>query len=533
MLLLLRACLLAVLLLAPAYQTSALEQVFAFNNLAEPESLDHALTYGVPEFNITIGLFEGLVIMHPKTLEPLPGVAARWDISKDGRTYTFYIRDNARWSNGDPVTAQDFVYSYRRVLEPATAAPYAHHMHYIVGGKDYNSGKLKDFNRVGIKALSARVLEIRLNHPAPYFANLLTQFPYFPVHKKTVENYGNRWTRPEHMVSNGAFRLKEWRQQDRIVMERSPKYWDAANVRLQRVVVYPIENKETGLNLYKKGKIHWTGTSHLPEPRIPELKKRADYHAPIWLGTYFFRFNVTRPPFDNLDVRKAFTLAVDRQLIVDKVTQTGEVPAHSLTPLTMPNYKIPKGPTFDAKRAAEHLSRAGYCAPGYRKKGCKPFPKTEALYNTNERHKLVLLAMQQMWKEHLGIDTLSLVNREWKVYLKEQKALDYMIARAGWIADFADPINFLDLFVTGNTLNQTGWGNSKYDELIEKSRYEPDPSKREKILQRAERILLAELPILPIFYYATPYLLNPRVGGFYETYLDIHPYKSIYMKESS
>ncbi len=508
---------------------AALEQVYSFNIRAEPETIDPALATGMPEYDMMFALFEGLTNRHAKTLEPIPGVAKRWDISKDGRRYTFHIRNNARWSNGDAVTAQDFVYSWRRSLEPKTGAIYAYMLYHIRGAKAYNSGKIKDFNKVGIKARSSHILEVELINPTPYFLFLCSYYVYFPVHRRTVEKHGDKWTRVENIVTNGAFTLKEWRQADRIVMEKFSGYWDAKRVRLQRIHAYPIENKETGLNYYKTNKIHWTGHGHLPEARIERLKKRPDYHQPVWLSTYYYRVNVTRPPLNNLDVRKALYLAIDRDLIVQKVTKTGEQPAFSFTP-KMRGYQPPRGPVFNPKKAAEHLSKAGYCAPGFNKKGCKPFPKLEVHYNTNERHKLVLLAIQQMWKQHLGIEGVSLLNREWKVYLKEQRAIDYAVSRSTWIADYPDPTTFIEMFVTDGGHNQTGWSNRKYDQLVEAAYAEVDAKKRQQLLIDAETILLAELPILPIYHLTSPFLLSPCVGGFYENYLDIHPYTDMYIK---
>ncbi len=518
-------------LLAGAQATQA-AQIFSFNNHAEPETLDSALATGRTERVIIMALFEGLADLHPRTLEVIPGTAKAWKVSDSGTHYTFHIRENARWSNGDAVTAHDFVYAWRRVLDPKTGSQYAYNLYHIVGGREYNTGKLKDFNKVGIRATADRVLEVRLEHPTPYFLFLTSHFSLFPVHRRTLERHGPKWTRPKNIVSNGAFTLKEWRPHDRIVTMKSPRYWDAANVRLQQLNIYPLENKETVLNFYKTGKIQWSGSgNYLPDARIPQLRKRSDYHEPVRFATYFLRLNVTRPPLDNIDVRRALYLAIDRNIIASKITRSGEKAAYSLTPTMLTHYQPPQGPQFNPSKAAEHLSRAGFCAPGYNKKGCKPFPKVEMLYNTDERHKQIFLAIQQMWKQHLGIKHASLLNREWKVYLKEQRAKQYMVSRSGWIGDYPDPITFLEMFMSDSGLNYTGWGHAKYDELVTASHSEVNPKRREKILQEAEAVLLEELPIIPLLYYTTSYLLDSRVGGHYENYLDLHPYKAIYIKE--
>ncbi len=502
------------------------EQVFAFNNLGEPETLDPTIAAGPIEEAILNALFEGLTSKDPKTLEPVPGVAQRWKLSKDGKTYTFHLRKDARWRNGDRLTASDFVYAWQRLLNPATGATLAYHLYYVVGAEDYVHGKLDDFSKVGIRAIDRHTLEVRLKHPVPYFLYLCSFYPLFPVHKKTIEKHGKRWTRVENIVSNGPFTLRHWRPNDRIIVEKANIYWDRQNILLDKVVFYAMDNKETGLNLYKTGKIHWTGRSPLPVSRLEELRQRNDYHEPTRLATDFIRLNLQQKPFDNILVRKALSLAIDRQLIVDKVTKTGERPAHSLS-LRMGQYTPPQTQPFNPKQAAKLLNKAGFCAPGLQTPNCQAFPKVELLYNTNRRHELVMLAIQQMWRQHLGIKDVVLINREWKTYVKNLKAREFSLIRTGWVVDFPDPISFIEVFVTGGSRNFTSWGNKQYDQLVADSRLQTNATKRLNMLHKAESILMEELPIIPIYHYTSSFLLSDKVSGFYGNYMGVHPYKGI------
>lgn len=284
---------------------------FAFNNMDEPETLDPALMTGIWEHTIALALYEGLTVPHPETLQPQPGVAKTWKVSDGGTRYTFTLRKDAKWSNGESVTASDFYYACKRVLEPKTAAPYAYHLFHIKNAKYYNSGTIKDFSKVGISVKDAYTLEVRLINPTPYFLFLTTFYTLSPVHRKTLERYHRQWTRPTHIVTNGPFHLKKWKPHEYMLLEKSPTYWDKNSVRLQRLRILPVSNKEAALNLYRKGKLQWTGHGLLPESRIPMLKKRGDYRSPERLGTYFLRLNVNRPPLDNIDVRKALYLAIN------------------------------------------------------------------------------------------------------------------------------------------------------------------------------------------------------------------------------
>jgi oligopeptide transport system substrate-binding protein len=315
-----------------------------------------------------------------------------------------------------------------------------------------------------------------------------------------------------------------------VVLEKSTSYWDSKNVSLQKIIIYPTESNETAYNLYVAGKIDWTGQTSLPDKSLMALRKRQDYHEPLRLGINFLRLNIEKKPLNNLDVRKALHLAIDREALVTQVTKSGELAALSLTPDLLSNYQAPKAPGFNPAKAAYHLNKAGFCALGYQNPKCKPFPAMSILYNRDERHKAVLQAVIGMWKHYLGIQTISLRSREWKNYLQEQRQSQYEISRSGWIADYPDAVSFIELFMKGGSNNSTGWANTKYEELVQASRFEINPETRAKALQAAEEILLNDLPILPLYYFTTPFLLSPKVGGLYENILDVHPYKGIFIK---
>ncbi len=504
---------------SPPFIDTALadEQIFRIANMAEPEYLDPAMITGVVESNIVRNLFEGLCEYDPRDLSPIPGVAERWTISEDGLTYTFHLRKDARWTNGDPVTAHDFVYSWERVLNPATASRYAYQLYYVKNGEAYNKGKIKDPKALGLAAPDDYTFVVTLENPTPFFLHLVLVETLRPVHRATVEKYGREWTRPEHIVSNGPFRLVTWIPQRKIVLKRNERYWDAASVKLEEAHFFPIDDQETALKKYMAGEVDWTRET--PNAKTDLLRKNPDFHADPYLGTYFYRLNVTRPPLDDVRVRRALGMSIDKEKITRFVTKAGEQPTDSYTPPGIKGYVPPKGPGFDVKEAQRLLAEAGY-------PGGAGFPVLELQYNTSENHKRIAQVVQQMWKKNLGI-RIALVNLEWQVYLKNQKRLDYDISRSGWIGDYPDPNTFLDLFVTGRGNNNTGWSNPRYDELIALAGREMDPEKRLGYFAEAEKILLEEMPIIPVYIYTRNYMIRPYVKGFYNNLLDIHPLKFV------
>ena len=491
-------------------------QVLLFNNGSEPKTLDPALMTGVPEHTVALALFEGLTTLHPKTLQPVPGVAERWETSPDGRTYTFHLRQTA-WSNGAPLTAHDFVYAWRRALEARTAAEYAYMLFCIDGARAFNEGKAAAED-VAVRALDARTLEVRLEHPVAYFLELTAFATYSPLHAPCIAEHGDRWTRPEHIVTNGPFTLAEWSQQQVIVARKNPRYWDAARVRLAEVHILPIDDAETALKKYLNGEIHWT--RDIPAQKVPAVAHLDGFRYAPELGTYFYRFNVTRRPLDDVRVRKALALAIDRESIVRYLLRGGQRPARSFVPPILPPYEPVDGPRHNPERARKLLADAGF--PDGR-----GFPKLRLLYNTSETHKLIAEAVQHLWWTHLGV-RIELLNQEWKVYLDSVSRLQYDIARSAWIGDYGDPNTFLDMFVTGGGNNRTGWSHARYDELIRMAAREVDSARRVALLQEAEGLLVRdEMPIVPIYFYVNTVLVRPTVLGVWDNARNVHPFQYV------
>lgn len=504
--------------------TPPAQNILRYTNGAEPETLDPGLMSGQPDGRIARTIFEGLLVSHPKTLEPLPGMAERWELAPDGVTYTFHLRRNSQWTNGDPVTAHDFQYSFLRVLHPDTPARYADIFYIIRNARAYKERTLQDESQVGIRALDEWTLRIELESPTPYFLQLLTFYPFLPVHQATVEKYGDRWTRPENIVSNGPFRLVEHRQNDKIVCDRFSGYWDAANVRIERIIAYSLDDLATMLNMYRAGMTDWNPSGYLPAQFIPYVMHYKDFSSGPFLGTYFYSVVVDRPPFHDKRVRQALAYAIDREQICTHIMHNARVPSVNIVPPGFNDYPYPAGVQFDPARARRLLAEAGYPEG-------RGFPNIEILFNTSEDHRKIAEAIQAMWKEHLGI-TVELLNQEWATYMRNTIDKNYQIARRSWIGDYMDPNTFLYILRSGDGNNRSGWGNSRYDALMEAAGNEQDRVTRMQLLAEAEAIALDEMPFLPIFSYRTTEFVAPYLGGFYATALDTHPLKFVYFKRS-
>jgi oligopeptide transport system substrate-binding protein len=507
------------------------EQVLFRGNGAEPQDVDPQIVTGVPEDHIITALFEGLVSEDPHDLHPVPGVAERWDVSQDARIYTFHLRKNAQWSNGARVTAQDFVRSYQRMLMPSLAAEYAYMLYVVTNAEAFNKGQITDFSRVGFRALDESTLQVQLNSPATYFLSLINHYSWFPVPVSVIERCGpinqrgNRWTRPENFVGNGPFVLTHWRINDVLVAKKSPTYWDADRVRLREIRFYPIESFESQERAFRAGQLHVIYEAPLSKvdsykQQHPELIRIDPY-----LGTYIYRLNVTKPPLNDKRVRRALGMAVDRIAIATKVRRAGEAPAYCFAPPNTAGYTSTAHLPVDFEAARKLLAEAGY--PDGR-----GFPRLTLMYNTVESHRTIAEAVQQMWKKNLNID-IELENQEWKVYLDNQRTLNYQIGRFAWIADYVDPKSFIDMFITGGGNNQTGWSNKEYDRLLAEADRAPNNQQRYELYQKAEAILMDEVPIIPVYHYSHAYLLSPSVEGWYPTLLDHHPYKYVRLRLSA
>ena len=494
-------------------------------NGGEPETLDPAIVTVQADLRLVRALFEGLVRLNVKA-EPEPGLAYRWNISPDGLRYTFYLRSNLVWSTGEPITSADVLYSWRRVLNPMTAADYAGQLYFVRNGREYNIGKLTDPDQVGIQALDPLTIQVDLVAPTPFFLSLCT-FPTLAiVPQKAIERHGDRWTISKPLPVSGAYQLDFWRLQDRIRMRKNPLYWDAAATRSVVVDFLSMDSANTALNLYKTGEadILWDKTL-VPSEVIDVLINDKDCHKFSYLGTFFLRINVTRPPFDRPLVRRALALAVDRRRIVERLTRGGELPAHHFTPAGIPGYHPPDGLKHNPEAARAALEQAGF--PGGRN-----FPVLNYLLTNPRIEQQIGVELQAMWQQVLGIQ-VQLRQNEMKVYQSAQTALDYDVSRSSWIGDYNDPNTFLELFTSENGNNRTGWKNPRYDELIGQANRQIDSVKRAALLREAEALLVEEeFPIIPVYFYAgLNFFDGTKIEGVYTNVVDEHPIQAIWKRE--
>ena len=474
---------------------------------------------------IAKSLFEGLTRLDPKTASAIPGLAERWEISSDGINYTFHLRTNAMWSTGGPIIAEDVVYSWRRLLDPATAADYAGQLFYLKNGEEFNSGKIKDPNQLGVRALDAHTLRVELNSPTAFFLDLCANHPLAVVPRKIIEQYGDRWLKVRPLPVSGAYELDAWRIHDKIRLRKNPRYWDAVSMRNETVEFLPIESAMTALNMYDTGQADILWDKNLvPTELIDVLRQRPDCYGFDYLGTYFLRCNVTRKPLDDPRVRQALALVIDKKRLVERITRAGEKVAAHLTPDGLPHYHALEGLGFDPNAARKLLSAAGY-------PGGKGFPTFQYLFDSRELHKQIGIELQGMWQRELGIQ-VELRQLEWKVYLAAQTALDYDLCRGSWIGDYNDPNTFLDIFMSNNGNNRTGWKHPRYDQLVRAANQLTDLEKRAQLLQQAEFILAREeLPIIPLYFYAGILFYDAgKIEGIGLNLLDNHPVSAIHRK---
>ncbi len=507
--------------------------ILRVGNGAEPEGLDPHVVTGVPEHHVLLTLFEGLVRMDPTTLEPTPGVAETWEVSPDGLVYTFHLRKGAKWSNGDPLTSKDFAYAWRRCLTPSLASEYAYMLFPMKNAKGYNDGTITDFAQVGCEFPDDHTIKVTLENPTPFFFSLQCHYTWFPVHQKSIEaagafdDRGSKWTRPGSLVGNGPYVLTRWVPNSVIEVRPNANYWDAAGVKNGGVDFHPVNEEQAEERMFRAGQLDVT--ENVPPAKVlhyrknqPELLRTDD-----WIGAYFYRVNTKRKPLDDKRVRQALAMAIDREAICSKIMTAGEKPAYFLTPPGTAGYTSTAKLPFDPPRARQLLAEAGY-------PDGKGFPKIDILYNTLERHQTIAEAVQQMWKTNLGID-IALHNEEWKVYLNStsNEQMDFDLARAGWIGDVVDPINFLECFLTGNGNNRTGWGNAEYDRLLAAAIKENDITKRHALYDQAEHILIEEVPILPVYHYVKPFLIQPDVRGYDPNILAYYAYHKVWFDKAT
>jgi oligopeptide transport system substrate-binding protein len=496
---------------------------------SEPRTLDPQEAQGVTEHHIIMAMIEGLVAPSiDDQSKVVPGMADRWEHNEDYSVWTFHIGEDRKWSNGDPVTAQDFVFSYKRMLTSSFGAQYSENLFILKGAEDYYRGKITDFDQVGVKALDPHTLRIELVGPTPYLLSLVQHDSWLPVNPKAILSFGNidtrdsKWTRAENYIANGPFKMKSWRPNDVIEVVRNPLYWDAANVKLNGINFFSIENLNTAERAFQAGQLH--KTDQVPLDKVPYYRRTRPELIRIdpYEGVYFYRINIARKPLDNPKVRLALNLAVDRDAIVKNILREDQKPATGYTPPGMGDYQPLDKMQYDPERARQLLAEAGY-------PNGKGFPKFTIHFNTLESHRAIAEAIQQMWKEELNID-VGLENQEWKVYLDTQNNKNYDISRSAWIGDFMDPVTFLSMWTTGNGNNNTNWGNPKFDAFIEQAARTGDPKARLEILHQAEDLFLSKAPIVLVYWYTNAYLLQPSVQNWNPLVLGNHNYKYIDLK---
>lgn len=498
----------------------------------EPESLDPHIVTGVSEMRLVKALFDGLVKLDPTNATPVPALAARWDISPDRRVYTFHLRTNAVWSTGEPITSADVVWSWFRALSPATAGDYAGQLFYIKGAQDWYDGRLTNRNEVGIHAPDPRTVRVELNSPIAFFLDLCTFPTLAVVPRQTIEKYGDRWLHARPLPTSGAFTLDAWRVNDKVRLRRNPRYYDAAHTASELIDALPVGSPNTALNLYETGvaDIVWD-KDLVPTELMDVLSRRPDFHSFTFLGTYFYRFNVTKPPFNDARVRRAFALATDKVRLIHKLTKGAEIPATNFVPAGVANYVGAAGLPFDPAAARELLAQAGY-------PGGAGFPRTTYTFFSAaggaKIHGEVGVELRQMWRQELGIE-VELRQIERKVFYSAQSHLDYDISTSSWIGDYNDANTFLDLFTSTSGNNRTGWKNPRYDELIHEANQQTDLKARAALFRQAETILIAEdPPIVPLYFYAGFNYYHPdKIGGIWQNILDEHPLQYIYKRTAN
>ncbi|EBJ3272741.1 oligopeptide ABC transporter substrate-binding protein OppA [Salmonella enterica] len=507
----------------PAGVQLADKQKLVRNNGSEVQSLDPHKIEGVPESNVSRDLFEGLLISDVEG-HPSPGVAEKWE-NKDFKVWTFHLRKNAKWSDGTPVTAHDFVYSWQRLADPNTASPYASYLQYghIANVDDIIAGK-KTATDLGVKALDDHTFEVTLSEPVPYFYKLLVHPSVSPVPKAAVEKFGDKWTQPTNIVTNGAYKLKNWVVNERIVLERNPQYWDNDKTVINQVTYLPISSEVTDVNRYRSGEIDMT-YNNMPIELFQKLKKEIPNEVRVdpYLCTYYYEINNQKAPFNDVRVRTALKLALDRDIIVNKVKNQGDLPAYSYTPPYTDGAKLVEPEWFkwpQEKRneeAKKLLAEAGFTAD-------KPLT-FDLLYNTSDLHKKLAIAVASIWKKNLGAN-VKLENQEWKTFLDTRHQGTFDVARAGWCADYNEPTSFLNTMLSDSSNNTAHYKSPAFDKLIADTLKATDDVQRSELYAKAEQQLDKDSAIVPVYYYVNARLVKPWVGG----YTGKDPLDNIYVK---
>jgi len=496
----------------------AKEQVFRKNNGAEPGTLDPHRAEGVPASNILRDLFEGLVVELPNG-EYIPGVAESWTVSEDSKRYVFKIRKNAKWSNGDAFTAYDYVYSFKRSVDPKTLSNYSSMLYPIKNARAIVMGEASP-EQLGVYSEDENTLVVELEKPTPYFLSLLTHSTTYPVHRESIEKLGKLFTRPGNLVSNGAFKLEEWRVQSHIKIIKNEQYWDNENTTLEATYYYSLDDANSALKRYRANELDFTDTIPLEQLTLIKNRMADEYRVAPYFGSYYYGFNNTKAPFkNNPKLRTALNMAIDRDILVNIVIGAGQIPAYSFVPPVKTFQPIePEWSTWSKeKREAEALRL--YQEAGYSKD--KPL-EVEILYNTSENHKKVALAVAAMWKQALGAKTI-LRNQEWKVFLDTRRMQnETQIFRGGWIGDYDDPYTFSQMLHAENEMNHPGYNSKEYNRLVDLAATKNAGEDRLNDLRAAERVLTKDLPIIPLYFYVSQHMIKPWVIGLEDNVMDHH-----------
>lgn len=494
----------------------------------DPPDLDPHIVTGIAESKILSALFDPLVRLDSETLRPAPALAERWEISDDGLVYIFHLRANAHWSNGDPLTAQDCVDTWRRILTPTLAADYAGQFYCIKGAEAFNKST-GDFSAVGLAAPDALTLRVTLAHPMPYFLGLLDQNNWSPLHVRSIAAHGdpyrrgNPWTRPQNMVTSGPFVLKEWVAGQHILLEKSPTYWNAARIRLHAIDYFPMDNADTQERAFRAGQLHVTDQIPLSKVSVYRERQPQLLRTDPYLNTFYLRFNTRHAPLDDPRVRLALSLAIDRQALTQRILRSGQQPAATFVPPGLPDYRAPARPLSDLPTARRLLAEAGYPAG-------RGLPAIEILVPTKGTGPIIGEAVQEFWRRDLGLDA-RVLQQEQKVIYAERRAGNYQILLSDWLGDYFDATTFLDLLLSDSGNNHTGWTNSQYDTALAQAALTLAAPARAKILQQAEALMLETAPIAPLYYNTHPYLIDPVVRGWHPTPLDKLDYQNVWLEK--
>ena len=515
-------------------ETLAADQTLRVNLSAEPPTFDPAQAQDSQANTVLNLMYDGLTRMD-EAGQTLPGAAESWDV--DGTKYTFHLRQDGVWSNGDPLTANDFVFAWERVLNPKTtpAPPYSYQLHYIKNAEQYNNGEITDFSQVGVKAVDDYTLEVELSASTPYFLGLTSFYTFFPVHQSVKDD--EKWAVDQSkMIVNGEFTLTSWIKGQTIELTKNESYWDKDNIKLSKINMSLVNASATELASYQNGELDRAGhpNGEIPTDQIPILKEQLKDELQIKgiASTYYYQFNNTVKPFDNAKIRKAFAMAIDRQKIVDNVTLGGQVPAFGYVPPGIKGledeYRVENKDDYFTENVAEAKK---LLEEGMQEEGYTTLPEVTLIYNSSDAHKKIALAITDMWKNNLGVDVKT-ENQEWAVFLENRQSGNYQVARAGWVADYNDPMTFLDMWMTNGGNNDIFFANAEYDELIKEAKQTEDLAKRQENFAKAEKILIQdEQALMPIYYYTNVSLTKPYLKGVSLDYSGAVDYSRAYLIE--